>query len=433
MHNRANDSKLLIQSAHDLKLTAEALKISKTEALDAPHDIYQYTHVETLHELEVHQIELELQNAQLLDFQAELENSQLRYKNLYDLAPVGYCTLNAEHVILENNLYTQQLLNKQGQYLVGQKFTDFIHPDDQDIYYLHCRNLQKANVASACELRIIQSSGQLIWVVLNQTLIESSTDQTVFYLAMSDISKLKATQVAAEAANKAKTTFLANMSHELRTPMNGVMGFAYLLKQNLKDPKDLDKIDKINHSANQLLNILTDILDLSKMEAEGIDLKLIPFDTLDMIIHARNLISDKSEAKQLELIVDIDTQLIDLKLMGDPARITQILLNYLNNAVKFTKHGKITLRAKLENRQADSVLLKFEVQDTGIGISEDQQANLFQAFSQADNSTTRQYGGTGLGLAISRGLAELMGGEAGVVSSPDQGSLFWFTACLNVG
>ena len=152
-----------------------------------------------------------------------------------------------------------------------------------------------------------------------------------------------------------------------------------------------------------------------------------------MIIHARNLISDKSEAKQLELIVDIDTQLIDLKLMGDPARITQILLNYLNNAVKFTKHGKITLRAKLENRQADSVLLKFEVQDTGIGISEDQQANLFQAFSQADNSTTRQYGGTGLGLAISRGLAELMGGEAGVVSSPDQGSLFWFTACLNVG
>ena len=149
-------------------------------------------------------------------------------------------------------------------------------------------------------------------------------------------------------------------------------------------------------------------------------------------IEAKNLISDKSDAKHLELIVDIDTQLIDLKIIGDSSRITQILPNYLDNAVKFTEQSKITLRAQLKNTQADSVLLKFEVQDTGIGISEDQQANLFQAFSQADNSTTRQYGGTELGLTISRHLAELMGGEAGVVSSPDQGSTFWFTASLKL-
>ena len=140
--------------------------------------------------------------------------------------------------------------------------------------------------------------------------------------------------------------------------------------------------------------------------------------------------SDQIESRKLELIYDIDSILIDLTLIGDPLRLSQVLLNYLSNAAKFTKRGHITLRAQVENEQDDSVTLKFEVQDTGIGISEDQQAKLFQPFMQAEASTTRQYGGTGLGLIISRNLAQLMGGDAGVVSSPGQGSTFWFTVCL---
>ena len=445
MYKVPNGSQALLQSADELKLKAEEIyqeryKASKSEAMNDPKDLSNTANAEIIRELQIHQIELELQNTQLLETQAELENAQLRYKNLYNLAPVCYCTLNTEHIILENNLYTNQLLDKLEQHLVGQKFTDFIYPDDQDIYYLHSRNLQAVNVPKYCELRITQSTGQTIWVAINQTRIESGSDQAVFYLAISDISTLKAIQAAtqvaaesAEAANKAKSKFLATMSHEIRTPMNGIMGFAYLLKLNLKDPKNIDKIDKINNSANHLLNVINEILDLSKIEADGIDLELIPINIFDIAKKLSGLIEHQIEAKNLELIEDVDARLVLFPLLGDPLRITQILLNYLSNAVKFTPQGTVTLRAKLEDIQADSVLLKFEVQDTGIGMTEEQQAKIFQAFSQADSSISRQYGGTGLGLTINRRLAELMGGETGVVSSPGQGSTFWFTVKMKLG
>ena len=435
MHKVPNESQALVPSADDLKLKAEEIyqeryKTSKT--MTESKDLSSNASEEIIRQLQVHQIELELQNAQLLEIQAEIENAQLRYKNLYNLAPVGYCTLNTEHIILENNLYTNQLLDKLGQYLIGQKFTDFIHPDDEDIYYLHSRNLQKINTPSTCELRISQSSGQPIWVTLNQMLVESGTDQDVFYVTISDISKLKAMQVAAETANKAKSKFLANMSHEIRTPLNAVMGFSYLLKLNLKDPQNIDKIDKVNHSAKHLLNLINSVLDLSKIEADGIELEQIPINLMETVTKVKSLVAHQLEAKNLELVKDIDPRLIFLPLIGDELRITQIMVNYLSNAVKFTEQGKITLRIKAENILADSVLLKFEVQDTGIGITEAQQAKLFEPFSQADASISRQYGGTGLGLTISRRLAELMGGEAGVVSSPGEGSTFWFTLSMKL-
>ena len=435
MHKVPNESQALVPSADDLKLKAEEIyqeryKTSKT--MTESKDLSSNASEEIIRQLQVHQIELELQNAQLLEIQAEIENAQLRYKNLYNLAPVGYCTLNTEHIILENNLYTNQLLDKLEQYLIGQKFTDFIHPDNQDIYYLHSKNLQKINTPSTCELRISQSSGQPIWVTLNQMLVESGTDQDVFYVTISDISKLKAMQVAAETANKAKSKFLANMSHEIRTPLNAVMGFSYLLKLNLKDPQNIDKIDKVNHSAKHLLNLINSVLDLSKIEADGIELEQIPINLMETVTKVKSLVAHQLEAKNLELVKDIDPRLIFLPLIGDELRITQIMVNYLSNAVKFTEQGKITLRIKAENILADSVLLKFEVQDTGIGITEAQQAKLFEPFSQADASISRQYGGTGLGLTISRRLAELMGGEAGVVSSPGEGSTFWFTLSMKL-
>jgi len=245
--------------------------------------------------------------------------------------------------------------------------------------------------------------------------------------------ELMAAKEASEAANKAKSTFLSTMSHEIRTPMNAILGFTYLLKNDLKDPKQIDKLEKINYSAKHLLSIIDDVLSLSKIEAELIDLELIRFNIGDTLKKVRILMSEQIESRKLELIYDIDSILIDLTLIGDPLRLSQILLNYLSNAAKFTKRGHITLRAQVENEQDDSVTLKFEVQDTGIGISEDQQAKLFQPFMQAEASTTRQYGGTGLGLIISRNLAQLMGGDAGVVSSPGQGSTFWFTVCLKRG
>ncbi len=433
MHKLPNDSKVF-NNIRELILKADELcKKSMTEGVNESN----FTTIENLHQLQENQLELELQNEELLLIQTELEDAQFRfkelYKDLYDLAPVGYCTINAENVILKHNLYTTQLLSMQGEHLLGQKLTDFIHPDDQDIYYLHCKQLRDFNISNHCEVRLLTASGASIWVSINQVLTETNTNHAIFYLAISDISELKALQEAAEAANKAKSSFLSNMSHEIRTPMNAILGFTYLLRQEQKDPKSIDKLDKISHAAQHLLDIINDILSLSKIEADAIELEQIPFKLSDTLNKIRILITDQLGKKALTFIVEIDSQHIDLPLIGDPLRLTQILLNYLTNAIKFTEQGQVTLRVQIENAQADNLLLKFEVQDTGIGLSDAQIAKLFQAFSQADTSITRQYGGTGLGLIINRRLAQLMGGDTGVFSSPGQGSTFWFTACLKQG
>ena len=434
MHKLPNDS-TAFNNIRELILKADELcKESITEGVGESKDLSTLTPIDNLHNIQEYQLNLELQNEELLLIQTELEDSQLRfkelYKDLYDQAPVGYCTINAENVILKHNLYTTQLLSRQGQYLLGQKLTDFIHPDDQDIYYLHCKKLQEFNISSHCEVRMLKASGEAIWVSINQMLTKTNTKQAIFYLAISDISELKALQEAAEAANRAKSSFLSNMSHEIRTPMNAILGFTYLLRQEQKDPKSIDKLDKINHSAQHLLAVINDILSLSKIEAGAIELEQIPFKLSDTLNKMSVLTMNQLEKKTLEFIVDIDPQLIDLPLIGDPLHISQMLLNYLTNAIKFTEQGKITLKVRIENEQADNLLLKFEIQDTGIGLTDTQIAKLFQAFSQADTSITRQYGGTGLGLIINRRLALLMGGDTGVISSPGLGSTFWFTACL---
>ena len=434
MHKLPNDSKAF-NNIRELILKADEIcKESTPEGLDESKDLSTLTPIDNLHNIQEYQLNLELQNEELLLIQTELEDSQLRfkelYKDLYDQAPVGYCTINAENVILKHNLYTTHLLSRQGQHLLGQKLTDFIHPDDQDIYYLHCKKLQELNISSHCEVRMLKASGEAIWVSINQMLTKTNTKQAIFYLAISDISELKALQEAAEAANRAKSSFLSNMSHEIRTPMNAILGFTYLLRQEQKDPKSIDKLDKINHSAQHLLDVINDILSLSKIEADAIELEQIPFKLSDTLNKVKILLTDQLEKKALEFIVDIDSQHKDLPLIGDPLRLTQILLNYLTNAIKFTAQGQVTLRVKIENEQVDNLLLKFEIQDTGIGLTDTQIAKLFQAFSQADTSITRQYGGTGLGLIINRRLALLMGGDTGVISSPGLGSTFWFTACL---
>ena len=237
----------------------------------------------------------------------------------------------------------------------------------------------------------------------------------------------------AEEANHAKSAFLANMSHEIRTPMNAIIGFARLLQSEIKIPSQLKKLQTIVASGLDLLCIINDILDLSKIEAKQSVLEENNFVVLATIKQVNNILTGQLIDKRLKFILEIDPCLDIGPVIGDSLRLRQILLNLISNAIKFTEQGSITLRVNKLIESADQITLRFEVQDTGIGINEAQQTNIFGAFTQADVSTTRKYGGTGLGLAIAKQLVTLMGGEIGVISAPEQGSTFWFTVQLRLG
>jgi PAS domain S-box-containing protein len=237
----------------------------------------------------------------------------------------------------------------------------------------------------------------------------------------------------AESASRAKSIFLANMSHEIRTPMNAIIGLTHLLQRDATDPAHARKLEKIADSAKHLLGIIDDVLDLSKIEADRLELEEIPIHLASTLEHVRDMMAERIEAKHLGWAEDIEPRVLELPMLGDPLRIGQVLINFLSNAVKFTERGGITLRARVESEMADHVFVRFEVEDTGIGLSPEQQSRVFDAFEQAQSSTTRRYGGTGLGLSISRRLARLMGGETGVESRLGQGSLFWFSARLKRG
>ncbi len=387
----------------------------------------------TIHELEVHQIQLEMQNEELKRVHRELDISRSKYFDLYDLAPVGYLTLDRKGVIVDGNLMACKLLGTDRNDLLGTPFTRFIMRDDQDIFYHYKKNIGKTQKHEESELRMLRKGEKPFWSNLS-TMLDKDEDGNPYYrVVISDISRRKEVEMELEEAkkqavdaNEAKSQFLANMSHEIRTPINGLMIMAHLLEMTELNEEQLGFLEHINKSSDSLLKVIDNILDYSKIEAGEMELERVQFQPDKVLEEVTKVFRVKVSRKDLEMKISTGDDIPTVT--GDPFRFRQVLANLISNAVKYTKNGEIEISLN-KTKDSDSDKIKFEcsVRDTGIGIHPEKIDLMFERFCQADTSNTRQYGGTGLGLAICKGLVEKMEGEIWAESTPGEGSCFTFT------
>ncbi|MBT3341595.1 MAG: PAS domain S-box protein [Gemmatimonadetes bacterium] len=373
-----------------------------------------------------------------------LAAAEERSRLLLESAGEGIFGVNSEGQVSFINPAALLMLGFREEELLGKGIHELIHHSRADgspypVTYCPMRLAFTEGSAHAVDDEVLwRKDGTSFAVDYSATPIRQGEELVGSVVTFRDVTdrkeaeeNLQRAMTEAEAANEAKSTFLANMSHEIRTPMNAIIGMAHLALRTDLDTKQKDYVDKIEGSGQHLLGIINDILDFSKIEAGKLDIETVDFSLDDVMDNVSSLIGAKAAEKNLELLFDIQAD-VPRDLRGDPLRTGQIIINYSNNAVKFTDEGEILVRVLKERDIEDGVVLRFEVQDTGIGMSEEQQTRLFQSFQQADSSTTRRFGGTGLGLAISKSLAVLMGGDVGVESQPRAGSTFWFTARMGV-
>ena len=398
-------------------------------------------------------VELEAQSEELKDSADVMRKTNAMLNDILSAATeIGIIGTNLEGVITHANKGSEILLGWATGEMIGQAMPDFICIEEESsddtgaeatsasvtfksIFENIGRN-EKLNR----EFKFIHKDGSEFVGLLLISLIKTADGIPSGYLAIiQDITARRQAETelvnarnVAEDVSRMKSEFLANMSHEIRTPMNGIIGMAHLALSTEMTPRQRDYLKKIQISGQYLLRIINDILDISKIEAGKLTIEKTEFELETALANVINLIADKTSEKGLELLLDVSSD-VPVVLVGDSLRLSQLLINYVNNALKFTEQGEIDVIVRVREKTAEDVLLWFAVRDTGIGIAEDKIDDLFTAFNQGDTSTTRKYGGTGLGLAIAKRLAELMGGEVGVESTLGQGSTFWFTARLGIG
>jgi len=387
-----------------------------------------------------------------------LRNSEQHFRAFFERSMVGMAQTSPEKGWIEVNDRLCEILGYSKGELVRMNWAEITHPDDLAADMAQFNRVLAGEIGEyTLDKRFFHRDGHVVFTHLALRCVRRDDGTVDYFVALVDdvswrkqaeaeleqhrhhlenlveqrTTELKAARAQAEAANVAKSVFLANMSHEIRTPMNGILGMASILRREGVTPKQAERLETIDTSAQHLLSIINDILDLSKIEAGKLVLEEIPVNPNSLLANVSSILSERAKSKHIQLV--IENAALPSNLLGDPTRLQQAVLNYATNALKFTEAGSVVMRTVNLGETADAVRMRFEVEDSGIGIAPEALSRLFSTFEQADNSTTRKYGGTGLGLAITRRLAEMMGGDVGVTSELGRGSTFCFTAKLRKG
>ena len=368
-----------------------------------------------------------------------MRESEQRYRHIVDLAHDIIYSTDAEGRFTFCNPTAVRLLKYASEDLIGRRYLDLVRPDyRQAVERFYGRQFVKQTPSTYFELPVLAQDGSELWIGQNVQLIIENGRLDGFHAVARDVTERKRAEAelqkakgVAEAANRAKSEFLANMSHEIRTPMNAIIGMADLLSETPLTKEQEEYVRVFRRASDNLLALVNDILDLSKVEAGGLTLEHVEFDLVELIEKTSEMVAKVAHDKGLELACQVMAD-VPRDLVGDPHRLRQILLNLMGNALKFTMAGEVVMRVQNDPDARQPGALLFSVSDTGIGVPGDKLGIIFESFTQADSSTTRQYGGTGLGLAISKRLVELMGGRIWATSTVGQGSTFSFTAKFRV-
>jgi len=373
----------------------------------------------------------------------KLKESEQLFRSIFENAQIGisYFKINEQEFIPNRAL--QEMLGYTAKELSrAEQWNEIIpHPDERGSGAKRFAEfVQGKREKDEGEHRLVRRDGRFVDTSVRWFLLRDAAGRPQYVITLQeDIterkrleSELVTAKEAAEAATKAKSDFLANMSHEIRTPMNAILGMTHLALKTELTRKQSDYLTKIQAAAQVLLGLINDILDFSKIEAGRLGMEKTEFRLDDVLENLSSIVSQKAHDKNLEFLIAVPHDLPP-NLVGDSLRLGEILINLVNNAMKFTEHGEVVVTVAIEERVSDRVKLKFSVRDSGIGMTPEQAARLFQPFSQADTSTTRKYGGTGLGLSISKRLVEMMGGEIRVESNYGAGSTFLFSAWFGIG